>query len=289
MRGRDMSIPADTAMGPVRLVAGDMDVLTAFYGRVIGLDVIERGPGLVRLGAGDTALVELEEGVAAPERPPRSTGLFHMALLVPGRAELAGAHHRVSAAGWRFTGASDHLVSEALYLDDPEGNGIEIYRDRPRAEWGRAPDGELRMATLAMDLDGVLGALEPGGADEGMPRETVMGHVHLQVGDVGEAERFYAGALGFDPTVRSYPGALFVSAGGYHHHLGLNAWGTRGAPAPPAGSRGLARFRVDLPAAGDVDAIAGRLSDAGHAVTAGPEGLLVADPSGNRVLLAVAA
>ncbi|MGD9571260.1 MAG: VOC family protein [Thermoleophilia bacterium] len=283
-----MDIPATTTMGPVRLVAGDLDAMTAFYSRAIGLDVLERGGALVRLGAGGVPLVELEGDAAAPARPPRTTGLFHLALLVPSRAELARALHRVSDAGARFSGASDHLVSEALYLDDPEGNGIEIYRDRPRDEWRREADGELAMATLPLDVEGVLSALEPGGADEGMPAGTIMGHVHLQVRDTDEAERFYADGAGFATMVRGYPGALFVAAGGYHHHLGLNTWGTRDAPPPPAGARGLARFTVLLPAAADVDAVAGRLADAGHAVTADADGVLVPDPSGNRMLLAAA-
>ncbi len=283
-----MTIPAATTMGPVRLVAGDPDTMTAFYSRAVGLEVLERAGDLVRLGAGGVPLVELQAGPSAPARPPRTTGLFHLAILVPSRAELARSLHRVSGVGWRFSGASDHLVSEALYLDDPEGNGIEIYRDRPRDEWRREADGELAMATLPMDVDGVLSALEPGGADEGMPPGTVMGHVHLQVRDTDEAERFYADGAGFETTVRGYPGALFVAAGGYHHHLGLNTWGTRDAPPAPAGSRGLGRFTVLLPEAADVDAVAGRLSDAGHVTTAGAEGVLVDDPSGNRMLLAAA-
>jgi catechol 2,3-dioxygenase len=282
-----MGIPAHTTMGPVRLVAGDLDMMTAFYARALGLEVLERDARHARLGAGGAALVELLGHPDAPRRPPRTTGLFHLALLVPARADLAQVVHRVAGAGAGFSGASDHLVSEALYLDDPEGNGIEVYRDRPREEWRRGPAGELEMATLPIDLDGVLGSLPPGTPDEGMPPGTAVGHVHLQVRDTDEAEGFYAGGLGFDVTVRGYPGALFVAAGGYHHHLGLNTWGTRGAPAPPPGARGLDRFRIDLPTPGDVGAAAARAERAGHAVSAGPDGVVVADPSGNRALLAV--
>lgn len=282
-----MGIPAQTTMGPVRLVAGDLDMLTAFYARALGLEVLGRDARRARLGAGGAALIELVGDPDAPRRPPRTTGLFHLALLVPGRADLAQVVHRVAGAGARFSGASDHLVSEALYLDDPEGNGIEVYRDRPREEWRHGPDGELEMATLPIDLDGVLGSLSPGTPDEGMPPGTVVGHVHLQVRDTDEAEDYYAGALGFDVTVRGYPGALFVAAGGYHHHLGLNTWGTRGAPAPPPGSRGLDRFRLDLPTRDDVDAAVARVERAGHVASAGPEGAVVVDSSGNRALLAV--
>jgi len=282
-----MSIPAATSIGPVRLVAADLDAMTAFYARAIGLEVRERGADLVRLGARDRTLVELRGVPGAPARPPRTTGLFHLALLLPTRADLAQAIHRVSGTGGVFTGASDHLVSEALYLDDPEGNGIEIYRDRPREEWTRDAQGEPEMATMAMDLDGVLASLAPGTADEGMPVGTRMGHVHLQVRDIPEADAFYTGVAGFDPMVRSYPGALFVAAGGYHHHLGLNTWGCRDAAPSPRGARGLERFVVELPSSGDVDAIAGRMEAAGHAVE--PEGtaVAVADPSGNRMVLTV--
>lgn len=279
------SLPARTSLGPVRLRVGDADAVAAFYRRALGLHDLPGDDGLVRLGTMDgTPLVELVHDPSAPARPGRTTGLFHLAILLPSRAELAQAVHRVSRAGWSFDGASDHLVSEALYLTDPEGNGIELYRDRPRDEW-RYRDGELEMSTLALDLDGVLGSLPPGTPDEGVPDGTVMGHVHLQVRDIPEAEAFYHGVLGFDPMVRGYPGALFVSAGGYHHHLGLNTWGTRGAPPPPPGTRGLDRYRVVLPSEDDVAAAGERLASAGHEVTPADDGLRSADPSGNGLVL----
>lgn len=280
------ALPAQTALGPVRLRVADLDGVAAFYRRAIGLHDLPPGDGVVRLGTpGGTPLVELAGDPSAPERPPRSTGLFHLAILVPSRADLAQAVHRVTGAGWGFSGAADHLVSEALYLNDPEGNGIEIYRDRPRDQWAHR-DGELEMGTLAIDLDGVLGALPAGTADEGMPDGTVIGHMHLQVRDVPEAEAFYNGVLGFDVMVRGYPGALFVAAGGYHHHLGLNTWGTRGAAAPPAGSRGLDHYRIHLPARADLDAVAARLADSGHVPVPDADGIRVADPSGNAVVVA---
>jgi catechol 2,3-dioxygenase len=190
----------------------------------------------------------------------------------------------VAGAGWRLTGASDHLVSEALYLRDPEGNGIELYRDRPREQWGR-DGGELRMATLPLDLEAVLGEL--GDSDEaanGMPAATTMGHVHLQVADIPAAEGFYHGALGLDVTVRSYPGALFLAAGGYHHHLGVNTWQSQGAPPPPEGALGLDRYELVLPSPDERDAAAERLAESGDPVRL-EEGVLATDPSGNRVLL----
>lgn len=283
-------LPDGTTLGPVRLRVGDLDRMTAFYTRAIGLRELGRSGPEVLMGTGDgTVLVELEGDPAAPARPGRSTGLFHQAILLPGRADLGVALRRVLDAGWGFSGASDHLVSEALYLDDPEGNGIELYRDRPREEWRRDDAGELEMATLPMDVEGVIGAASQGAPDEGMPEGTVMGHVHLQVADVPAAERHYADGLGWDVTVRGYPGALFVSAGGYHHHLGLNTWGTRGAPAPPAGARGLVRYRVVVPTPDDLRALGDALDAAGIAAEPRDGGLEVADPSGNRALVAAAA
>ena len=221
-------------IGRVRLRVADADRLREYYSRAIGLRAL--GDGVMGVSS---PLVELIADPDAPPAPPGSTGLFHFAILVPDRPSLARAVQRVVGAGARFTGASDHFVSEALYLRDPEGNGIEIYRDRPRSEWEYEPSGELRMGTVALDLDSVMAEL-PGGDDPGMPEGTVVGHVHLHVGDLGPAEKFYAGELGLDVTVSSYPGALFLSRDGYHHHLGLNTWQGVGAPAPPPG---LARAR----------------------------------------------
>jgi catechol 2,3-dioxygenase len=278
-------IPPDTHIGKVRLRVSDIDDLTAFYERVVGLGAAERDGDVVRLGPeGGEPLIELVSAPGAPAAPSFSTGLFHLAILVPDRVELARSLHRVASTGWRLTGASDHLVSEALYLRDPEGSGIEIYRDRPREEWNR-DNGELRMATLPLDLQGVLDELgDEGEATSGMPAATTMGHVHLQVADIPAAEGFYNGALGLDVMVRSYPGALFLAAGGYHHHLGLNTWQSQDAPPPPEGALGLDRYELVLPDASDVDAAAERLGESGDPVRV-EEGVLATDPSGNRVLL----
>jgi catechol 2,3-dioxygenase len=280
-------IPPDTSIGKVRLRVADLDDLTTFYERVIGLQAVERGGDVTRLGAaGGEPLIELVGAPDAPPAPSFSTGLFHLAILVPDRAELARSLQRVAGAGWRLTGASDHLVSEALYLQDPEGNGIEIYRDRPREEWRRNGD-ELAMATLPLDLESVLGELDPSerGAN-GMPGGTTVGHVHLQVADIPAAERFYNRALGLDVMVRSYPGALFLAAGGYHHHIGLNTWQSQGAPPPPEGSLGLDRWELVLPSAAERDSAADRLAEVGADPQRLDEGVVATDPSGNRVLLA---
>ncbi len=279
-------IPPDTSIGKVRLRVADLDDLTTFYERVVGLQAVERGGDVTRLGAADgEPLIELVGAPDAPPAPSFSTGLFHLAILVPDRAELARSLQRAAGAGWRLTGASDHLVSEALYLQDPEGNGIEIYRDRPREEWRRDGD-ELAMATLPLDLESILGELDPSERQaNGMPGGTTMGHVHLQVADIPAAERFYNRALGLDVMVRSYPGALFLSAGGYHHHLGLNTWQSEGAPPPPEGSLGLDRYELELPSAAERDSAADRLAEEGAEPQRLDEGVLATDPSGNRVLL----
>lgn len=280
-------IAPSTRMGTVTLTVGDLDEQASFYGRAIGLHEQRRDGDVVELGAPDTdePLVRLVGDPDAPPRPPRTTGLFHLALLVPSRAELARALNRVQASGWRFTGASDHLVSEALYLDDPEGNGIEIYRDRPREEWRYRPGGELQMATLAMDVEGVIGSATPGDTGAGMPAGTTMGHVHLQVRSIPEADAFYTGGIGFDPVVRSYPSALFVSAGGYHHHLGLNTWAGEGAPPPPQGARGLRSFEIVFPDAQALSDATAAATAAGLALEQENGAVAAADPSDNRALL----
>jgi catechol 2,3-dioxygenase len=276
-------LPADTRLGAIRLRAGDVGLLRDFYERVIGLRAIASEDGVTALGAGDRSLVELVSDPDAPARPPRTTGLFHLAVLVPTRADLARALRRVFEAGWHLSGASDHLVSEALYLSDPEGNGIELYRDRPRGEWPREGD-EVAMATLPLDLESLLA--EPGGDANApaMPDGTVLGHVHLQVSELDTASAFWVDALGLDVMASLYPGALFVSAGGYHHHVGLNTWAGVGAPRPPAGSRGLDRFELVLPDAASETAARDRLTAVGE-VRDEDGGALVEDPSGNAVLV----
>ena len=276
-------LPADTRLGAIRLRAGDVGLLRDFYERAIGLRALESSDTVALLGAGDGALVELVSDPDAPARPPRTTGLFHLALLVPARADLARALRRVFEAGWHLSGASDHLVSEALYLSDPEGNGIELYRDRPREEWPHQGD-EVAMATLPLDLEGLLA--EPGGDTDAaaMPEGTVLGHVHLQVSDLDSAAAFWVDALGLDVTASLYPGALFVSAGGYHHHVGLNTWAGVGAPQPPAGARGLDRFEVVLPDTESYAAARKRLSAVAE-VRDLDGGAVAEDPSGNAVLL----
>ena len=276
-------LPDETRLGAIRLRAGDVGLMRDFYQRVIGLRPLPAEGGIAALGAGDGPLVELHPDPDAPVRPPRTTGLFHLALLVPTRADLARSLRRVWEAGWQLSGASDHLVSEALYLSDPEGNGIELYRDRPRDEWPRTGEG-VEMATLPLDLEGLLS--EAGGDEDApaMPDGTILGHVHLQVTYLQEAEHFWVDGVGLDVMLRLYPDALFTSAGGYHPHVGLNTWAGAGAPPPPPGARGLEWFEIVLPNENALAATRERLA-AVAAVDEEDGSLLSVDPSGNVVLV----
>ncbi len=200
-------ISPDTTLGTVGLTVSDLDRSRAFYERAIGLRATELDDGKLALGAaGERPLIELRGDSSAPRLNRRATGLYHLAILVPTRLDLAFALARLAQERWPLDGASDHMVSEALYLSDPDGNGIEIYRDRPRAEWPRA-DGQLQMATLPLDLNDVLSELRSATELQlSAPSGTIIGHVHLQVGDIAQAEAFYHGVLGFDVMVRGFPG-----------------------------------------------------------------------------------
>jgi catechol 2,3-dioxygenase len=288
--GAHISIDPATSMGTVRLTVSDMSRSRSFYEHAIGLRAHDRPDGTVALGP-DAAnpSVELAADSSASPLDRRATGLYHLAILVPSRLDLALALARLAAARWPLDGASDHLVSEALYLSDPDGNGIEIYRDRPREEWRRSGD-QIQMATLPLDVENLAGELaSASGPQPEAPAQTKIGHVHLQVSSLEEAEAFYSGVLGFDVVVRGYPGALFVSAGGYHHHLGLNTWHSAGASAPPEGSIGLRSFEVLLPTNAELERILQRVREAELPAHSTPGGTLVRDPSGNAVVLRTAA
>jgi len=280
------SIHADTTVGPAALTVADLQRSERFYSDVLGMRVLGRGDGTLTLTADDaTPLLDLTELPGARPKPARATGLYHFAVLVPSRLDLARSLRRLAEMRYPLTGASDHLVSEALYLDDPDGNGIEIYRDRPRAEWPHL-NGQLQMAVDPLDIDGILGELEHDDRPwNGLDPQTRMGHMHLHVANLRQAEEFYCGVLGFDVMVRYGPSALFVSAGGYHHHLGLNTWAGVGAPPPPEGSAGLRWFAVRLPNAEALDQIVARVHAADLATEPIDAGLLLRDPSGNGVVL----
>jgi catechol 2,3-dioxygenase len=282
------AIHAETQIGAVRLNVSDLDGARAFYERVLGLHSRELDDGVVGVGAtGRDVLVELHGNPRAPALNRRATGLYHLAILVPDRYQLALSLARLAQARWPLDGASNHLVSEALYLSDPDGNGIEIYRDRPREQW-RHRDGVLEMATLALDLEDVIGELgDATQVPERIDPRTRIGHVHLQVAELDSCERFYSGVLGLDVTVRGYSGALFLAAGGYHHHIGLNTWHSAGASPPAPGAIGLRSFDVLLPEDRDRAALLERARAAGIEVEQSSAGPLLRDPSGNGVVLAV--
>ncbi len=278
-------LPAAVSLGPVRLQISDLPRSLEFYTQVLGLRVIAEDPTSALLGAADdTPLVELH---AVPGTRPAGVrarlGLFHFAILLPDRVALGQFISHLSAIGAR-AGASDHFVSEALYLTDPDGLGIEIYSDRPRESW-RHEGRQLQMATEPLDMRSLVqvAASQPW---RGMPAGTVMGHLHLHVGEIDRASAFYHEALGLDRMVWDYPGALFLAAGGYHHHLGLNTWA---AGAPPAGDTDarLMAWEIRLPTAADVAAACDSLERAGFPVQlehGGSEGI-VKDPWGTPLRL----
>lgn len=272
-------LPGETEIGRVRLAVNDLGACVDFYRDVVGFSVRAHDGDLVTLGAGDEPLLELRHDPDAPQRDPAATGLFHTAFLVPSRQALADALDRVERHA-RLDGASDHLVSEALYLSDPAGNGVEIYRDRPRSEWPAGDDGGVAMDTRPLDL----GALrEEAAAVDGAPDGTTVGHVHLEVSSIPRSRAFYVDDVGFEPRQSVGDSALFVAAGGYHHHVGLNTW--RGRTDPASGC-GLDHFELLVPGDDVVDALRERVG-----VDGSPErdGLfVVTDPDGIELLVSAA-
>jgi catechol 2,3-dioxygenase len=246
---------APIRIGGVRLKVRDLDAVSTFYQTVLGLSPIETGDRRVALGTGETPLLQLVGDPALAPHDPRQAGLFHTAFLMPTRADLARWVAHVAEARVPLQGASDHIVSEALYLADPEGNGIEVYADRPVARW-HGPKGEIRMSTDPLDVQDLLQSTE-GTVWSAFPEAGSIGHVHLQVGDTAEADRFYRDVLGLD-IAASYPGARFYGSGGYHHQLAGNIWNSRRAGKRPEGTAGLDAVEIDVRDAADVAAIAAR-------------------------------
>jgi catechol 2,3-dioxygenase len=278
------TISPATTMGAVELTVSDLARSLEFWHRTVGLEALERADGRAALGAGGRRLLVLVEEPGA--RPAYGyTGLFHLALLVPTRPDLARWLAHAARERVQLQGASDHYVSEALYLGDPDGHGIEIYADRPREVWQGQVD--VRMTSLPLDVDGLLSELDDPAQEPftGLPEGTTMGHVHLRVAGVGESIAFYRDILGFELMAQLGDQAAFLAAGGYHHHVGANTWQSAGAPPPPAGTARLLHATIVLPdeaARGEV------LARVDH-VEETPEGPLVRDPSGNGLVLAVSA
>lgn len=266
----------------VTLAVADLEASVDFYQSVLGLRVVERHGPYAAMGVRGRPLVALNEVPGATRSSPRHTGLYHFALRVPTRADLGRFVRRATRAGHAPQGAADHRVSEAFYLEDPDGHGIEVYRDRPREGW-RWKDGHVEMTTEAVDFAGVLAAaLEGGRRAAGLPDATELGHVHLRVADLAEAERFYVDALRFD-VVSVRTGAVFVSAGGYHHHFGLNTWGTAAAEPPPEQEARLLAVHLALPGSESIDQVAERLAAAGWPYEREEGSLSVVDPIGIRL------
>lgn len=272
-------------LGPVTLQVADLGRSLAFYEGLLKLKVLTSGSGSAALGAGDdTPLVTLLERPGARPVPRRGRlGLYHAALLLPDRAALGGFLRHLGASGIHI-GMADHLFSEALYLTDPDGLGVEVYADRPREGWPRQGD-ELLTDSLPLGVPGLLAGAAP---YAGMPSGTQVGHVHFYVDSLERAEDFYVRGLGFIPTVRSFPGALFVSAGGYHHHVGLNTWAA-GAPLPEPGDARLLEWRLELPSREALNGVQARLAGAGYGTEGLPNGdVLAVDPWRTAVRLTLA-
>jgi catechol 2,3-dioxygenase len=283
------SIDPATDVGVVALTVANLERSLAFYIDTFGLGLIERSGTNAILGAGGTPLLLLTEYPGATPWPHDRyayTGLYHFAILVPTRADLGRWLRHWLEVTRSLPGQGDHLVSEALYISDPDGNGIEIYRDRPRSEW-HWDGGQVRMATDPVDIEGVLDeAAREGQPWPGLPAGTRLGHMHLQVGDIPKASAFYHGILGFD-IVAQMPSALFVSAGGYHHHVGMNVWHSRGAGPAPAGTAGLRFFTIDLASEAARAASLARLNASGVSYHQTRDLVLLRDPWQNAIILRV--
>ena len=284
IRPREYRLPESTHLGRVRLQVANLDRSLAFYQEVLGMRVIDRNGDTARLGSHgeDREIVHLHELSSARPVPQRGLlGLYHFAILLPDRASLGRFVAHLAEIG-AYAGMSDHFVSEAVYLTDPDGLGIEVYADRPRDAW-KYDERQLYMTTKHLDVDDLLRAAR-GEPWNGMPSGTVLGHVHLYVGDIAKAEAFYHDALGFDKVVWSYPGALFMSAGGYHHHLGTNTW-ARGAPPATNADARLLEWEIVVPSRKDADEAAKHVAAAGYDVKPENGEWILTDPWGTSLRL----
>jgi catechol 2,3-dioxygenase len=284
IRPQGYRLPESTHLGRVRLQVADLERSVAFYDKVLGMRVIRRTSVSVSLGphGEDRVVVHLRHLKSARPVPKRGLlGLYHFAILLPDRASLGRFVAHLAEIGV-YAGMSDHFVSEAIYLTDPDGLGIEVYADRPRDAW-RYDEGQLNMTTNHLDVDDLIKSAR-GERWTGMPAGTVLGHVHLYVDDINRAEAFYHDALGFDKVVWSYPGALFMSAGGYHHHLGTNTW-ARGAPAATDADARLLEWEIVVPTRKDAEAAARHVQATGYPVKEENGEWVLTDPWGTSLRL----
>jgi catechol 2,3-dioxygenase len=279
------ALSALTSLGAVHLTVAELERSLDYYRDTIGLATLSRGEGRASLGTPGRELLVLVEEPGA-RRTYGATGLYHFALLLPERADLARWLAHALRRRTALAGASDHFVSEAIYLADPDGHGIEIYWDRPRALW----EGQVasRMTTLPLDAEGLLGELADPASEpfDGLPAGTVMGHVHLKVADIAETVAFYRDGLGFGLMAQLGTQAAFLAAGGYHHHLGTNTWESAGGAPPPAGSAALRHVTLVLADDGERERVRERLARHGRVLEESDAGPLVRDPSGNALVLA---
>jgi catechol 2,3-dioxygenase len=284
-QGSPPEISPLTTLGAVHLTVSDLNRSVSYYETAVGLEALEHADGRAALGVAEHRLVELVE---LPGAPPAAgyTGLYHFALLVPERVDLARWVAHAARDRVPLVGLSDHFVSEAVYLSDPDGHGIEIYQDRPRETW----EGLVatRMTTLPLDVDALFGELgDPASeAFDGLPEGTVMGHVHLKVADIAATIGFYRDVLGFGLMAQLGRQAAFLSAGGYHHHIGANTWESAGAPAAPSGSAALRHVTILLPGADERQRVLRRAAAAGATAEETAAGPMLTDPSGNKLLFA---
>jgi catechol 2,3-dioxygenase len=277
-------LSASTTLGPVHLTVSELERSISYYTEAIGLSLLAHDGAEAALGAGERELLVLHEAPGA--RPAiRHTGLYHFALLLPERSDLARWLAHAARERVQLVGASDHFVSEALYLGDPDGHGIEIYWDRPRRLW----EGQVaaRMTTLPLDMEGLLGELEQPATEpfDGLTAGTVMGHVHLKVASIPETVAFYRDVLGFALMAQLGSQAAFLSAGGYHHHIGANTWESAGASPAPPGSAALRQATIVPADAAERDALLARVRASGQVPREGHAGPIVLDPAGNALLV----
>ena len=288
----DRTLNPATTMGAVTLHVGDLETMSAYYANALALTPIEersQGRDVVRvLGRGDVPLIRLVKTAGLPGVDHSQAGLFHTAFLFEDEASLAATVARAAQhPASRFVGSSDHLVSEAFYFTDPEGNGIELYRDRPRSAWTYQANGEVEMVSIFLDPNAYLQKhLTEEALTNTEDHAGIIGHVHLQVGDIARARDFYVDSLGFETMLGSHPGALFASAGGYHHHVAMNTWNSRGA-GPRAATLGLGDVSITVPARDDLDSVASRLTAAGLQSADDGDRLTVRDPWGTHVTVAL--
>jgi catechol 2,3-dioxygenase len=281
------NIAPDTAIGQVHLDVANLDRSVDYYQNKLGFELLQQEGTRAVLGAGGQPLIVLYEQPGA-RAVKGTTGLYHFAVLLPDRRSLAHLLYHLAESEVEVPGAADHGVSEAIYLQDPDGHGIEFYSDRKRHEWPVDDLGRLQMGTEELDVDDLVWELKNGVEPwQGLPEKTVIGHVHLQVAQLASSELFYTHVLGFHLMQRYGSGAVFVSAGSYHHHIGMNTWAGENAPPPPPDAAGMRWFELILPSQADLEGVLERLQAAEVPSEAQEVGILIRDPSQNVIMLKV--